>query len=178
MSNQIYSECFKGDYHYPPEALRRIHTFLGIFKEFVPVGSGIEIGTGPGYIKNKLIEKGYDILGTDLYPSIPGVVYLDFHTSHLSGFDFLISSHVLEHIQGGVEYVLGKALKFVKDGGMIFCAVPNGERDNKHQPFNEDIGHYTVFRKDDVLKLYPNAEVIEVNDDGFSELIIILRKNS
>lgn len=114
--------------------------------------------------------------------------------------DFVISSHVLEHFFDPIK-TLNEWLRVIKPGGYIFMIIPHKERtrDNDKQrttlqelidrhsgviksPENivEDV-HYSIWKTEDVLELcsYLNLDVAEYHDvddtrgDGF---IVIVRK--
>lgn len=115
------------------------------------VGRGIDIGCGP------------DPLSTENYPSIAEVVPYDTLFGNIDGqflpeikdaeFDFVHSSHSLEHMQNPVA-ALNNWMRVLKPGGFVVCTVPDEllyEHGEWPSLFNADHKHSFTLRFNPVL---------------------------
>lgn len=117
------------------------HEEMKIFRELLPAGKILEIGSGGGRDAKELIASGYEYIGTDISSSFvkiarkenPGVTFLvqsvyDLEFSEDAQFDGFWASAVLLHIP---KTKIGKALqrirKCVKGGGIGFISLKQGE---------------------------------------------------
>ena len=114
-----------------------------------------------------------------------------------SSYDFVISSHVLEHFPDPIA-ALEEWYRVVRNGGFIFAIIPHKERtfdrdrprttlceliqrhENKGANIEEPMhGHYSVWITEDVVELlnYLGMDVVEVEDvdskvgNGFTVIV-------
>lgn len=115
---------------------RTISYSFEIFKRFIlPNKSILELGPAEGLMTKKLLEISDDITVIEgsknfaevLKKEFPKITVINslFETSEIKQkFDYIILGHVLEHVENP-EVILNSIKKWLKDDGLIFCAVPN-----------------------------------------------------
>lgn len=122
-----------------------------------------------------LLQKGLD--GHDLaYES-------DFFDTYAAQFDFIIMSHVLEHIpKTEMTAMLVKIRSLLRDGGQLLIMVPNAQSNTHGYWAYEDFTHTTLFTSGSLLYVLHAAgftDVMFVDKDctaGLSPLKAVLKK--
>lgn len=111
-------------------------------KQFKAGSRFIEVGSGNGHLSNLLLRNGYNGFGVDLNQSACennaelnkeyiasnrySVYNGDFNAQPNSGFDFLISSMVIEHIPDEpLKEFIANAKRILKPGGKLIFLVPS-----------------------------------------------------
>lgn len=117
--------------------LRAFDRALSIFGQDVAGLEILEVGCAYGYLLHKLQERGARTTGVE--PGEEGIqgskqyhvtILRDFFpTAQLKGrqFDVVLSHGVLEHIED-LEAMLAAMIESTKEGGLIFCAMPECEK--------------------------------------------------
>ena len=85
-----------------------------------------DIGSGPGYQAQALVEKGHDVVCVDyVRPEIPDFAVEWQHPDqcNLSDLDAVWSHHALEHIRDPIGALI-KWRSYLKPGGHLFLTVP------------------------------------------------------
>ena len=109
-----------------------------IKEQIPPPGRVLELGYGDGIMTEALVDADYDLSiveGSDLlihqikkkYQNQINIfhdLFEEFHTSEQ--YDYIIASHVLEHIDNPV-FLLQKYKEFLKEEGKLIIFVPNKE---------------------------------------------------
>lgn len=181
--NELYAEQNKEQY--PNDVKRRINTVCDkafpFLKELPEPNRIIDICCGNCYIGERLGATEF----YDYYASNKKVKFCDF-----------IRHDMLIEIEGQVNGILlfhclehfinpKKVIKFLSNylapSGIIIIAVPLGDEDNNHQPYNKKIGHISTFNKDSIGQLIFNGieleAIFEFNQNNFKEYLLILRKS-
>ena len=104
------------------------------------------IEAGENYI-NRLLE-----LGASILPTKDGSVELD--QNYHGFFDVIFMSHVLEHFNANeLESIVVKIHKYLKDGGIFVCEVPNDDFRIKDLEGNNQAPHLCFFSIDSIQEL-------------------------
>lgn len=125
----------------------------------VPNPRILDFGCGFGQMLNALKVAGVtDAEGIDIEPEAirhcreqgfrctDGLTSPDFYEQNSSSFDFIIMSHVLEHIPK--EHMidqLEKLRRLLKPGGSLLVMVPNAQSNTGAYWAYEDFTHYALF---------------------------------
>lgn len=167
---QVYYRDIYGSL--PPSALFKVSFDRDIFEFFdgtvSPTDRVLEIGTGSGGNLLKFKNHGCDVLGLDFDPR-----YLDEGRKHGlrmefgsldaldqdAKFDIIILAHVLEHIDGPIEF-LQKAITFLAPKGRLYIEVPSLD--------NVSEGGYNY----DVLRYFQNAHTIHFTTHSFKNVCV------
>lgn len=197
--NEIYEQKNKEDY--PIEVEERVNKFVDFAHLYRTGGNLAELGCGNGYFARQLQYRfnpwdSRKIIQFDLYDYYPAKKDINFcdltlqddtrylnRTIHAKRkYDTVFCSHVLEHVNAGTALKIIRDDFVVEDGLLIF-SVPLGEYDNKHRPFDRDIGHVTVWTRYNVTsRLYNNGwrplvESIVQFDFCYPELWVVAKRN-
>ncbi len=132
---------------------------LKIFKELLPSGKILEIGSGSGIDAKALIALGYEYIGTDISAGLlnvakkenPGVSFLNqsvYDLNFLEGtqFDGFWASAVLLHIpKSKIDMALQRIRKFVRVEGAGFITLKRGEGERLEDLVYENSKHKRLF---------------------------------
>jgi 2-polyprenyl-3-methyl-5-hydroxy-6-metoxy-1,4-benzoquinol methylase len=141
----------------------------------------LDIGCGFGQMLHALKQQGFsDLTGIELLPQ--AVEYcksqlglnvtqtgdiIQYAKQHTSSYDFILMSHVLEHLpkEQTIE-VLRSIRQMLKQGGSLVLMVPNGQAPNNSYWMWEDFTHHTLFTAGSLLYVLKSAgfEQIEFLD--------------
>lgn len=143
---------------------------LAKFKNLLPSGKILEIGSGGGRDAKQLIASGYDYVGTDISPALirvaqqenpdatflaQGVYDLDFPEG--TQFDGFWASAVLLQIpKAKIDQALQRIRKFVRNDGIGFISLKPGEGEG----FEAREGYNSEFKR--YFSRYSNEEFTEV----------------
>jgi len=144
----------------------------------------LDIGCGLGQFILALNQLGYqNCLGVDVSEeAITGCAksavnaqkidsIVQFAQGHNAKYDFIIMSHVLEHLPKEIVIETLAAIRtyLLKDGGKLFILVPNGQSNTGAYWMYEDFTHYTLYTAGS-LRYVLNAAGYEtvgfINPDG------------
>ena len=133
---------------------------LGLLKKYC-VGKGVNIGCGPRPIA--------EAINVDIAPGALADVYapasmLPFYSNR---FDYLVSSHCLEHVDAAPLLILREWLRVLKLGGIMAFIVPDGNDDHLALGVTPGIfiegKHVGIFTTDTLATLveYAGADILE-----------------
>lgn len=119
----------------------------------------LDFGCGFGQMIDALVDAGYSqVEGADIDPAaIASLVSrgipvhnlqeeIDFFDKHLEKFDYIILSHVLEHIpKVQVMDFLARIRKILKIDGKLILMVPNAQSNTGCYWAYEDFTHHTLY---------------------------------
>jgi len=120
------------------------------FSRFIQIIKGLNIprnakildyGANWGYAVSQLKKEGYDAIGFEISKSRAefgrklGVNIATSLDEIETGYDIVISCHVLEHTHNPCD-ILKEQAKLIKSGGYLIGAVPNGEESRMRYDFN------------------------------------------
>lgn len=143
------------------------------FKELLPSGKVLEIGSGTGKDASALIKMGYQYIGTDASKELleiaqernPGARFvhrsvenLDFPENNFDG--FWIAATLLHIPKEKIDGVLRVIHKQIKSGGVGFISVKQGKGEKE----DEETGRwFAYYSEDEFRKLFEsnNYKVIE-----------------
>jgi len=182
MSNAIYEEINKEEY--PKDAKARVDKVIEIVRPWIAGSAITDIGCGNCYVGNKLgANSFYDYFAL----KDSDVKFIDLVEGKIEGnpkFDTILLFHVLEHFHDP-DCVLYFLWSLLNKNGRLILSVPVGDYDNKHQPFNEKLGHYYKFTQDDMFSLFM-IEDYEIeffrkvtgtfDSKGYDEYVFVLKK--
>lgn len=149
----------------------------------------LDIGCGYGQFLNRLKEMGYqNLTGIDIseeaLKSCQKRGIAAFRTESIGGycqqagrrFDFIMMSHVLEHIQKEevVETLRLIRTQLLSEKGYIYIMVPNAQSNTGAYWMYEDFTHYTLFTAgslDYVLKAAGYQQIVFLNADGTQHMM-------
>ena len=132
VSTLIYTRLFK----LFPIKIRHYVLFLGNLKG----KSGIEIGGPSPLFEKKSFLPIYNIIGhldiCNLKKISDSVKYVcdatDLHDIELQKYDFVLSSHTLEHIANPLK-ALSEWLRIIKENGIVLIVLPHKNRSIDHK---------------------------------------------
>lgn len=168
MGNEVWEELNKEDY--PEEVKERVMKFVTFIKQYGNPGHFADLSCGNKFIANELVAThnldfhnlDFTIVHSmslyDYYPSEDGIKKIDLNNRGnvvARKYDTVYLSHVMEHLENPINSLQIIKDEFMARGGRIIFAVPNGEYENKHRPFDKSIGHITNFNRfkmEDYLK--------------------------
>jgi len=150
-SSDQYRKCYNSDNFllvfkskYVPATGQHIFDEINKLKTVGPSMSVLEFGAGGGWNLLPFINAGARVLGVDYSHSLVslgceyGINMLQGSISEIAGeFDAIILNHNLEHLSNPVEF-LKNIIKYLKEDGIIYIAVPNilnfglGQLQNAH----------------------------------------------
>ena len=129
----------------PPEVLREREKgrHLGLLAElsrFPPGTKLLDVGCGHGFLLALALERGFDVYGVEIQPSLAdyagGVFGLRVHCGDLNSarypegfFDVITAHQVLEHVLSPSR-LLGEMCRILKPEGLLHITVPNVESVN------------------------------------------------
>lgn len=141
----------------------------------------LDIGCASGNLLNNFKKSGYKfLLGIDPAPEcsfnakkLYGLKVIPLSLSHYqtsSVFDLVIFASVLEHI-GNLNEALIKASLLLKDDGILFISVPDGENFGTllTEPFLEfSLEHINYFTKDSLMNLMNKFSFLNLQFNSFA----------
>lgn len=85
----------------------------------------LDIGCRNSSIKKLFEDLGYDYIGVDINPLVPGIIKCDMHCTPFSdeSFDVVFCSHTFEHTETPLK-ALKEFSRVSKCGGIIFISTP------------------------------------------------------
>ena len=138
-------------------------------------GSGIllDFGCGFGQFVSALTSRGYDqVVGYDIEPTaiahcesrrIPVLDGNKTDLASLPSFDFIFSSHVIEHIpKAEVIGVLGTLRALLSSGGMLLICVPNAQANTGCYWAYEDFTHDTAYTSGSLYYILSKAGFADI----------------
>ena len=120
----------------------------------------LDFGGGDGRLMQRFVERGADCFVVDyVHETVPGVTRLgdtlDDLPEHIEPFDFIISSHVIEHVAEPRE-IMGQLRSLLKPRGAHLVAVPHEIwRAAPLQP--EPVTHVNFFTEQSLQALFVNT---------------------
>jgi ubiquinone/menaquinone biosynthesis C-methylase UbiE len=174
-----------------PLAHQAIHdTVIKILRE-LPKGSLLDAPTGEGALAARLLDEGFDVRCSDLYPEIFCLHNVEIKRGNLSGalpfgdesFNYITCIEGLEHIENPHQ-AMREFKRILRVGGHIIISIPNIlniEERVKWLLFGYT-SHFKPLsseRLDEIKTDFGSREEIalHINPLGYSELRYLLEKN-
>jgi len=181
MGNEIWEQI--NHEPYPKEVKDRVFEFVKFINLYKTCGPIADLGCGNGFIADELSRMHNKFKSIDLYDyfptheSIQKIDLNNFGNTPERKYSTVYLSHVMEHLKDPV-YTLNIIKKeFLNPShGRVIIAVPNGEYDNGHNPFDKEIGHISLFSRfsieDNMRKAGLIPKIITVNtlDANYPEI--------
>lgn len=151
-----YDDTYQNEQAVSPLFRKHLETVTSIIERNMGDIPLVEIGCGKGFFLEKLLGKGFDVIGFD--PAFEGdnprVIKQCFNPEPGLKFDGLVLRHVLEHIQDPVTF-----LRSVKDAndwrGKVYIEVPCFDWICVHRAwFDIFYEHVNYFRISDFHRLF------------------------
>jgi 2-polyprenyl-3-methyl-5-hydroxy-6-metoxy-1,4-benzoquinol methylase len=151
------------------EYVERLETILAIIERHVaPGGRTLEIGCAQANLSLILAERGYRAIAFDVQRDSlsyarkkheRGAIVLlradAFHLNFEVSFDAVVLAEVVEHVSRP-DRIIGRALTFLRDGGILVVTTPNGAYFRSPLP---TYGAFVAQQGDlDAVKLGPGGE--------------------
>ena len=152
-------------------------------------GLFLEIGAGTGQLTRNFLERGFSGTCYDLGAENRSILRnnlasfagtLDVVDSlgevETESFDYVLAFEVLEHIESDAE-ALRSWVRFLRPGGHILISVPSHML--KYNQEDRAVGHYRRYERDQLERLFRDAECAEVQvlSYGFPLAILTRRGN-
>jgi SAM-dependent methyltransferase len=154
----------------------------------LPTGSFLEAGCGIGQISNYLLEKGWKGIGVDLNKNaiqlnktinkkfidnqnydclINDFTNYEDSTTKVSGYDLVISSNVIEHLEEPTfTDFLNNMVSCTKENGQIIIIVPASPKDWGIE--DEVVGHIKRYTHEDLKKIARDFNIKPINIYGIT----------
>jgi len=154
-------------------------------------GRVLDIPAGHGAIAYRLLELGYDVSCSDLYPEIFELEGVDIRKGDLDGklpydnasFDYVVCVEGLEHIEHPANAIREFA-RIVKPNGTLIVSVPNimNIEERLRWLFSGYTSHFKPLSEPAIKEMVGDfadkAEIgLHVNPIGYSELRYLLENN-
>lgn len=157
------------------------------FRQYLPSGKVLEIGSGGGRDAKELIEMGYEYIGTDISKGLleqarrnnPGVVFLEQSVYELdfpqNSFDGFWASAVLLHMpKDKIDKALQSVKRVMKKGGIGFISLKKGDGERFVQGDHVGINYkrfFAFYQQDEFTNMLKknNFEILESYEEGHSD---------
>ncbi len=154
-------------------------------------GTVLDIPAGHGALAHRLIDLGYKVYCSDLYPEIFELEGLDIRKGNLDGtlpyddasFDYVVCVEGLEHIEHPANAIREFA-RIVKPSGTLIVSVPNimNIEERLRWLFSGYTSHFKPLSEPAIKEMVGDfadkAEIgLHVNPIGYSELRYLLEDN-
>src|SRR3972149_297094 len=179
MSNYEYSED-SYEYHnaYKERSKRQVKYILSHTN--AQAGSVLDIGCSVGYTLHLLKKKGFNVLGNDPSPACSKIakqkygvnVHVGFFektTYKKQKFDFIILSHVIEHLKYPLSF-FSEIKTVLNKGGMVFIEIPCTDLFDERDICQFFFEHINYFSAKSLLNMMSNA--------GYKQLDSVVFENS